>query len=120
MSRDISGLDVIGLLILRRLYFSDCSMSNPHIGICDLAAHNCLGSAFPVPVRGVTSLIVNQRDQRVYWTDAKKGVISSASMGGDQIRLLRSVSAEGTFSASESSDFMERYKFTLLTYLLSV
>lgn len=75
----------------RQLYYAECSPSRAHINVCDLAAVSCRSSAFAVPMGCVTSLAVDQRDRRVYWTDGKRGVLMSANVYGEQIRPIRLV-----------------------------
>jgi len=75
----------------RRLYYSDCSRSFPHIGICDMAVETCSTVTFGAPHGCVTSLTFDLSEQRVYWSDLQRGIISSADVTGKQIRPIRCV-----------------------------
>ena len=72
-----------------RLYYSDCSRGFPHIGICDMAVATCSTISFGAPHGCVTSLAVDVADQRVYWSDSERAVVSSADATGQDIRPIR-------------------------------
>lgn len=73
----------------QRLYYSDCSRSFSHIGICDMAVETCSTVTFGAPHRCVTSLAVDVREKRVYWSDPEGTVISSADVTGKDIVTIK-------------------------------
>ena len=80
---------VAAMFACRRLYYSDCSRSFSHIGICDMAVETCSTVTFGAPHRCVTSLAVDVREQRVYWSDPEGTVISSADVTGKDIVAIK-------------------------------
>jgi len=73
----------------RRLYYSDCSRGFPHVGICDMAVETCSTITFGAPHGCVTSLALDLSDQRVYWSDSQRAIISSADVTGENIVPVR-------------------------------
>jgi len=73
----------------RRLYYSDCSRRFPHIGICDMAVETCSTVKFGAPHGCVTSLVVDVGQQRVYWSDSERAIISAADVTGHEIVPIR-------------------------------
>jgi len=49
----------------------------------------CSTVPFGAPHGCVTSLTVDVAEQRVYWSDSERGIISSADVTGQQIRPIR-------------------------------
>jgi len=54
-----------------------------------MAVATCSTISFGAPHGCVTSLAVDVADQRVYWSDSERAVVSSADATGQDIRPIR-------------------------------
>ena len=111
--------------VVSRLYYSDCELSSVNTGsvfTCNVAAVDCRSASVrrrrPAAFVCVSSLVVSQRQQRLYWADVGRGLIASASInssvtGIGRVRCLRCV-----HFVIASSSVQIIYSYLYFTYLL--
>jgi len=93
---DVDNNDAAGGDAFRRLYYYDCAMSTVNTGslfTCDLDALNCRPASLRASFICVSSLVVSQQQQRLYWSDVGLGMIASVALNDSSasVRSVRSV-----------------------------
>lgn len=59
--------------------------------VCDLDGVDCRRRFVDVPVGCVSSIVLDSRDQTVYWTDSRLGLLSLTSLNRKYTERIRSV-----------------------------